>query len=73
MSNKNKNAFGYIGNYAESKGLTKREYFAGLAMQGFLSGGEVQRTGRKCKDDIAKYCVELADELLNQLEDDTNI
>ena len=41
--------------------LTKREYFAGLAMQGMLAGGNYSETE-------TPYCaVKLADELLKQL------
>lgn len=46
------------------KGLTKREYFAGLAMQGLLA-----KEGVWSSDEIlAKRSVEIADELLKQLE-----
>lgn len=45
------------------KGLTKREYFAGLAMQGFISTG----TGYD-KEYLAHKSIEAADELLEQLE-----
>lgn len=46
-------------------GLTKREYFAGLVMQGFIT--------RNCDypfEVIAKWSVEQADELLKQLENE---
>ena len=43
-------------------GLTKREYFAGLAMQGLSLSGE-------SNVDIANQSVDLADALLKQLED----
>lgn len=44
--------------------LTKREYFAGLAMQGMLAGGNYSETE-------TPYCaVKLADELLKQLQND---
>ena len=46
------------------RGLTKREYFAGLAMQGMLAGGNYSETE-------TPYCaVKLADELLKQLQND---
>ena len=45
-------------------GLTKREYFAGLAMQGLLSNPE--RIGTA--DKYAEISIEFADELLKQLE-----
>ena len=46
------------------KGLTKREYFAGLAMQGLLSG----RTEHENPMIDVKLAVEMADELLKALE-----
>lgn len=45
--------------FTYNDGLTKREYFAGLAMQGMLSAGK----GGNSED-----WVRLADELLKQLE-----
>jgi len=46
-------------------GLTKREYFAGLAMQGLMSNSKV------IVNDIEniKQCVLIADELLKKLSD----
>ncbi len=46
-------------------GLTKREYFAGLAMQGLIT-----LKGSDCmdKDITAKQCVKMADALLAELE-----
>lgn len=49
---------------ADSIGLTKREYFAGLAMQGLLSDGGIVNS----KSHIAEQAVNLANELLKQLE-----
>jgi hypothetical protein len=46
-----------------SKGLTKREYFAGLALQGLLACSEI----KYLSDDICESAVGLADELLKQL------
>ena len=48
-------------------GLTKREYFAGLAMQGLSSGDKIYF------DNITQLCSEsinIADELLKQLENE---
>jgi hypothetical protein len=45
-------------------GLTKREYFAGLAMQGLLS----QYDGSYSRDLVARAAVENADDLLAELE-----
>jgi hypothetical protein len=52
-------------------GLTKREYFAGLAMQGILSGNYGVFYGNidiPVETEIAKYSIECADELLKQLD-----
>jgi len=47
------------------QGLTKREYFAAIAMQGFLSQGGYHGQG----DDVtAKAAVRQADALLKELE-----
>lgn len=44
------------------KGLTKREYFAAIAMQGILSG-KIQYNSKL----VADYAVEYADELIISL------
>jgi hypothetical protein len=49
---------------ADSAGLTKREYFAGLAMQGLMSNSKVIINDI----DNMSACVRIADELLKQLE-----
>ena len=54
-------------------GLTKREYFAGLAMQGLLSNaGHVQTFSGNNPNPVETYVAELSiklsDELLKQLE-----
>lgn len=46
-------------------GLTKREYFAGLAMQGMLANTEYVLHSRET---LAHNAVQMADELLKQLE-----
>ena len=46
-----------------SNGLTKREYFAGLAMQGLLASNSEQTAKY-----IVKKAIESTDELLKQLE-----
>ena len=52
-------------------GLTKREYYAGLALQGIIAGRKDELY--KIKDETIKIYVELsiksADELLKQLEE----
>lgn len=56
-------------------GLTKREYFAGLAMQGILANPSVGKIidGERFVDKIAvsQSSVIIADELLKQLENET--
>lgn len=52
----------------KTTGLTKREYFAGLAMLGLLA----QSNGSAISSDMvlgSEYCVEMADILLKQLEE----
>ena len=52
-------------------GLTKREYFAGLAMQGILFNppyGHIDCKRGEDLIDIVKLSVDYADELLKQLE-----
>lgn len=50
---------------ADTSGLTKREYFAGLAMQGILSNTEYINQSRET---LVDYSIKMADELLKQLE-----
>ena len=69
MENKNKlafaSSFGRHEDDIKNGGLTKREYFAGLAMQGMLSNeNTIVWTDHK----IAKESVDLADELLKALQ-----
>jgi hypothetical protein len=45
-------------------GLSKREYFAGLAMQGYCANNECHTGGY---EKIAKWSVEMADALINAL------
>ena len=49
----------------ECKGLTKREYFAIMAMQGYLAG---QSGGLYSGNKIVQSSVEMADMLLKELE-----
>jgi hypothetical protein len=57
------------GNY---EGLTKREHFASIAMQGILSNKEIiNRTGNPImRKQIIEESIKCADELLKQLEQD---
>lgn len=49
------------------EGLTKLEYFAGLAMQGILSGAY---SNIKDPKSVAEQSIIVAKELIKQLEDD---
>lgn len=48
-------------------GLTKREYFAGLAMQSYFGGEFTGQSGMPCEM-MANACVQMADALLKELE-----
>ena len=50
----------------EYKGLTKREHFAAMAMQGLL--GTTHAIENLSSDQLAKEAVDMADELLKALE-----
>lgn len=71
MKNGKEPAFPIIG---EAAGLTKREYFAGLAMQGLLTrvpqrqGGEVDLGILECERIAAESRI-MADKLLQELEE----
>lgn len=50
-------------------GLTKREYFAGLAMHGLLANSTIhEQHTRDAIEWIADHAIRQADELLKQLE-----
>ena len=49
----------------ENIGLTKREYFAGLAMQGILANSSLNNLKEETVAEISVLC---ADKLLEQLE-----
>ena len=53
-------------------GLTKREHFAAMAMQGVLSGvngdADLHNSAEEWKEDVASASVEFADALLAELE-----
>lgn len=51
-----------------AKGLTKREYFAGLAMQGLLSANAMYNGKTDERALISQDAIAHADELLKQLE-----
>lgn len=51
------------------EGLTKREYFAGLAMQGLLSNDEHIKEEKSYPDITADLAIQYADALLKALEE----
>ena len=53
------------GSIQDGMGLTKREHFAGLAMQGFISAGH---GGMPNASELANYAVRYADALLLELD-----
>ena len=67
MENANRSAFGFEGLTSLAEGLTKREYFAGLAMQGVLSHNSKYSPTPNQAADIAMYAVQIADGLLKEL------
>ena len=68
MENSKQTAFGYGfttadgSSHVEEKGLTKREYFAAMAMQGII--GKINVHEYK---DMAEYAINAADALLAKL------
>lgn len=75
MENSKQSAFGYglanNGGFRETKGLTKREYFAGLAMQGMISSTDLNLSKQEANI-IAWQSIQFADELLKELEKKIN-
>lgn len=64
--------------YVKAFGLTKREHFAGLAMQGFISNsialGEASRDNpHDAFDVVAMMSIKAADALLEALEKDNEL
>jgi len=58
---------GYPEDY-DNTGLTKREHFAGLAMQGLLAGGYCIEAPLMKLNEIPSEAITLADALLKELE-----
>jgi hypothetical protein len=52
----------------DNSGLTKREHFAGLAMQGLLAGGYCIDDAQNRLNDVPSEAYNLADALLKALE-----
>jgi len=71
MKNGECGAFAKYGEGEHQRGLTKREYFAGLAMQGMLANPEVIKSISDEK--IITYSLKYSDILLKELEKDGSI
>ena len=58
------NGIQYVQSRDYFEGLTKREHFAGLAMQGFIAAGVM---GMPSASEIAELSIKYAEEVLRQL------
>jgi hypothetical protein len=73
MENSKQTAFGYGfttadgSSHVEEKGLTKREYFAAMAMQGIVSNQEFLKNLNAEPDLVVTGILEIADKLLERL------
>jgi hypothetical protein len=67
MENGKCGTFAKYGEGEHQKGLTKREYFAGLAMQALITNGQVRQV------EVVICAVDFADDLLKELEKDGRI
>jgi hypothetical protein len=68
MKNGKQPAFTGIVNEAYQEGLTKREYFAGLAMQGLMTSQDQNGSWRHDIKTCAEISVQMADAILAELE-----
>lgn len=70
MKNSELSAFAYYSGdeKRDMPGLTKREYFAAMAMQGLIAGCGFQLMGQVDEYQFHKQAVQLADLLLAELE-----
>jgi hypothetical protein len=68
MENGEKCAFGFEGLTSLAEGLTKREYFAAMAMQGILSSRGLQEAISADRLRWEAFAVEMADNLLEELD-----
>ncbi|HZI24821.1 MAG TPA: hypothetical protein VFD46_07085 [Chryseolinea sp.] len=75
MNNSEQPAFPFSpSNEYDYIGMTKREYFAAMAMQGLLSNRNILRPNPDSKEfenqrlEFSRVCIEYADDLLSSLE-----
>lgn len=68
MENGKKGTFACVDSQKQylQEGLTKREYFAGLAMQSYVNN--LYSSGIRTMEDAAKRSVKMADAILVELE-----
>lgn len=62
MKTKHNDSINYDGH--QNFGLTKREYFAGLAMQGMLANVQTQPLSATTRHEIARLAMDQADALI---------
>ena len=78
MENGKQAAFGAASEVWHQLGLTKREYFAGLSMQGLLSNPELIKSGsfdfisKGTEKRISQIATSISDALLAELEKTEN-
>lgn len=53
-------------------GLTKREYFAAMAMQGLMSATDSNGDWKFCIESASEYSVQAADALIKKLNKESN-
>ena len=62
--------FKYETNAKVHRGLTKREYFAAMAMQGYCANPDAYK--EFLQEEIAEMSVDMSDKLLKKLSNETN-
>ena len=66
MKNGEQGAFASMNEFERQEGLTKREYFAGLAMSSYLM--TFYNEAKKSQEEVARRSVAMADILLKELD-----
>jgi hypothetical protein len=66
MKNGQQGAFASMNEFERQEGLTKREYFAGLAMSSYLM--TFYNEAKKSQEEVARRSVAMADILLKELD-----
>jgi len=67
---KEDNGYGVMLTYIESKGLTIRQHFAAMAMQGFLASCEGDSVPDRAV--VARHSIRYADALIKELNETPN-